>query len=44
LWHRADLHNDADDGFDEATFTQDFQEAQGKFVLKRAQETGVKKT
>jgi hypothetical protein len=43
-WDGADLGHYTDDGFDEATFTRDFQEAQAQLALKRAQKKVVKNT
>jgi hypothetical protein len=43
-WSGVDLDNYVDDGFDEATFTRDFQQAQAKLALKRAQNKIIKKT
>jgi hypothetical protein len=43
-WGGADLGHYTDDGFDEATFTRDFQAAQAKLQLKRAHKKVVNNT
>jgi hypothetical protein len=43
-WNSADLAHYVDDGFDELTFTRDFQQAQEKLATKRTQTRGIKNT